>query len=147
MNRRSSVAELIATIKYYHLDEHDDQVADILFMAEQGMLSESMAKAYLFSLQDAIEHAKDFPNFLHRPPTQEQLDARGKPDIEVGTLVEGEQARCGIRLKGRVPHILAAGSTGSGKSTLMRAMIHRIEELNVREETEADQPDCAGPQA
>ena len=138
MKHRSYVAELIATIKYYHLDDHDEGIADILFMAEQGMLGESMAKGYLFSLQEIIEHAKDFPNFLHRPPTQEQLDARGKPDIEVGTLVEGEQARCGIRLRNRVPHILAAGCTGGGKSTLMRVMIHRIEELNVREETQTD---------
>jgi len=138
MNRRSSVAELIATIKYYHLDDRYLDIADILFMAEQGMLGESMAKGYLFSLQEIIEHAKDFPNFLHRPPTQEQLNARGAPDIEIGTLVEGDHARCGIRLRHRVPHILAAGSTGGGKSTLMRAMIHRIEELNAREETQAD---------
>jgi hypothetical protein len=138
MNRRSSVAELIATIKYYHLDEHDDPVADILFMAEQGMLSESIAKAYLFSLQDAIEHAKDFPNFLHRPPTEEQFHADGKPDIEVGHLVEAEHIRFGIRLLDGPRHCLIAGRTNAGKTTLIRIMIDAVEALNDRREQEAN---------
>lgn len=135
MRRHSYVAELLQTIKAYHLDDRYPDLADVVFMAEQSWLSETMGKAYLISIQDLLEHAEDFPNSLHRPPTEEQLYARGEPDIEVGTLVEGEQPRCGIRLRGRVPHILAAGSTGGGKSNLLRVIIHRIEELNVREDS------------
>ena len=138
MNRRSSVAELIATIKYYHLHERYPDIADILFMAEQGMLSEAMATAELFGLEPDIEHAKDFPNFLHRPPSEEQFNADGKPDIEVGHLVEAEHVRLGIRLLDGPRHCLVAGRTNAGKTTLMRVMIDAVEALNARREQEAN---------
>lgn len=138
MNRRSSVAELLATIKYYHLDDRYLDIADILFMAEQGMLGESMAKGYLFSLQEIIEHAKDFLNFLHRAPSEEQFNADGKPDIEVGHLVEAEHVRFGIRLLDGPRHCLVAGRTNAGKTTLMRVMIDAVEALNARREQEAN---------
>jgi len=141
MKHKSFVAELIAKIKYYHLHERYAEVADVLFMAEQGMLSESTAQAYLFSLEETIDRATDFPNFLHRPPTEEQFYADGAPDIEVGHLVEAEDIRLGIRLLDGPSHCLIAGRTKGGKTTLMRVMIDAVEALNDRRKREANQPD------
>ncbi|HUX00689.1 MAG TPA: hypothetical protein VMY35_06885 [Phycisphaerae bacterium] len=138
MTTRSYVAELISTIKYYHLHDQYAETADILFMAEQGMLSESMAHAELFALEPDIEHAKDFPNFLHRPPTEEQFYADGKPDIEVGHMVQAEHIRFGVRLLDGPSHCLIAGRTKAGKTTLIRIMIDAVEALNARLKQEAD---------
>jgi len=134
-----SVAQLLAVLQTYGLADRDPQLAQYQMLAESGMLSPGMAKCILIDLQERVEKQKDFPTPLHRPPTREQLYADGRPDVEVGNLVESEQLRFGIRLRDRPRHILAAGATGSGKTTLLRALICGIEALN--EQQEAAQSD------
>ncbi len=135
-------AQLYRLIEEYALADRHPQFAQLKFVLEQGMISDNMAKAYLISAQESAQRAEDYPNYLHRPPTEEQLNNEGKPDIEIGNLIEGEQQRFGIRLrKGSVPCILAAGTRGGGKSNLIRAIIHQVEALNVQEDQEADKPD------
>ena len=67
----------------------------------------------MYQVQEIIRYMEDYPNFLHRPPTAEQLYAEGKPDIEVGTLIEGDGLRFGLKLKGSIPHLLAAGASNN----------------------------------
>ena len=142
MKRGQYIQQLLQAINTYGLEERfSDQIIPIVRMANNGMLSDAMAKAFLMKIQPLIENMEDFPNFLHRPPTEEQLYRDGTPDIEIGNLIEGEQQRFGIRLrKGNVPCILAAGTRGGGKSNLIRAIIHQVEALNVQSEQDADKP-------
>ena len=127
-------------IRTYGLDR-DPELAHLASLLEQGILSDGIAKAYLPALMARAQFAVDHPNRLHRPPDEEELFAKGRPDIEIGQLVESEQLRVGLRLTGRVPHLLAAGTTGSGKTTLFRVMIDRIEAFNATLATPAHQPD------
>lgn len=124
------VRTFLAALEHNGLCDRYPELAPYQMLAEMGQLSQSAAAQLLFQLQGVIDELEDFPNELHRPPTQDQLYADGKPDIEVGTLIEGDELRFGIRLRGRVPHILAAGAAGSGKTTLLRVMIIAIEKMN-----------------
>jgi len=141
MSRGYYVNQLLQLIEDYGLeDRYPDRIGPIVLMAQHGMLSESMARAYLIEVQERADELDDHPNFLHRPPTEEQLYAEGRPDIEVGNVAEGEMPRCGLRIRTRTPHVLCAGATGTGKTTLARAIIHQVEVLNANEE-QANQPD------
>jgi chromosomal replication initiation ATPase DnaA len=130
------IHQLLQTIDAYGLeDRYPKEISPIVLMAQNGMLSDAMAKAQFQKIQPLLDEIEDYPNFLHRPPTEEQLNEEGKPDIEIGNLIEGKQQRFGIRLRrGSVPCILAAGTRGGGKSNLIRAIIHQVEALNVQED-------------
>ena len=141
MSQGYYVNQLLRIIEGYRLeDRRPDEISPIVLMAQHGMLSEGMAKAHLVQIQPLVDEIDDHPNFLHRPPTEEQLYAEGRPDIEIGNVAEGEMPRCGLRIRNRIPHVLAAGAPGSGKTTLARVIIQQVEDLNVQEE-QANQPD------
>ena len=130
MNRGHQVNELLRTIQAYHLDDrHPDDLDNIVFMAEQGMLNDDQARAYLIMMQDWIEEQKRRPNLLPRAPDAEEL---GTFDVEVADLAERQDLRAGIRFRDRPRHILAAGATGFGKSTLVRAIVYGIDQWNKR---------------
>jgi len=137
------VNQLLQVIEAYGLqDRYPDEIEPILLAAQYGMMSDAMAKGYLMSIQPMLDELDDHPNFLHRPPREEQLYAEGRPNIEIGNLLEGERQRFGLRIRNRTPHVLAAGATGGGKTTLLRAIIHQVEALNVQHDEQANQPDC-----
>lgn len=123
------VAQLLQVIVQYGLDRYEDG-ARIKLEIERGIMSEQRAKGYLTQVSDFIRHLDDFPNHLHRPPTREQLYAAGKPDVELGTLVEGDESiRFGLRLIDRPRHVLIAGATGSGKTTALRNIIINVDNI------------------
>ena len=136
-------AQLYHLIKSYALADRNPEFAQLELMLQRGLISEGMAKAFLYRVQDSIDEQIDFPCPLHRAPTAEQLYAEGKPDVEIGSLAEGDQLRYGIRLLDRPRHILAAGPSGVGKTTLFRVLIAGVERLNEEIEKETDQSDCA----
>jgi hypothetical protein len=136
----NSVQRALHLIRTYGLDR-DPELAHLGALLEQGLLSEGIAKAYLPALMEMAQFAVDHGIRLHRIPDEQELFAKGRPDIQVGQLVENEQLRVGLRLTGRVPHVLAAGTTGSGKTTLLRVLIDRIEALNATIDGSADKPD------
>ena len=139
MKKSYYVEQLKKAIQANCLDDRDPAMADLLLAAENNMISEGIAKGCLALLQEEIEKQTDFPVRLHRPPRAEQLYAQGKPDIEVGSLKEGDRLRYGIILaEGRVPHILCTGCTGSGKSTLIRAIIIQVEAYNESKRSKED---------
>ena len=130
----SYVAMLLRAIREYRLVDRYPELAQYEMLADMGRLSERMARAILSQLQDIIEHCRDFPSFLHRAPAEEQLMAGGPADIEFLTLAEGnEKLRYGIKLLDRVRHVLVAGATGSGKTTVIRNIIFGVHEHNLRE--------------
>ena len=128
-----NATRLLKTIDSCGLADRSEGMAQLKTLLEHDMLSETLAKSYLFALQAQLEELKDYPNYLHRPPTAEQLYDEGEPDVEVGSLIEGDGLRFGLRLRGKVPHVLAAGSTGSGKTTLLRVLVIAVEDMNESE--------------
>ncbi|MFC1805379.1 hypothetical protein ACFL09_00165 [Planctomycetota bacterium] len=148
------VETFLRVLAEYGLCDRRPELAQYRMMAEMGRLSEGQAKVLLHQFQGAIDDLEDFPVHLHRPPTAEQLHAEGKADIEFLTLVESEEElRYGIRLFDRPRHVISIGSTGSGKTTSIRAMILKVHEHNQRlgepepviEAAEAGGPKVAEP--
>jgi len=128
------IQTLLTVFANYDLIRQYPELIPYQQLAATGKLSEGMAKAILVQLQPVIDNAIDFPNFLHRDPTEQQLYAKGKYDVEVGHLVGDPKIRIGLRLLDKPHHVLAIGATGSGKSTLIRRIIIGVEEsINVKE--------------
>ena len=125
------VKMLLAIIAHFALSDRYPQLATYQLMAQMGTLSQDMAKGLLFSLQGAVDQLADFPCFLHRPPTAEQLYANGPADLEFLTLVEsGEGLRYGLKLLDRPRHVIVVGATGAGKTTVIRNIILKIDAHN-----------------
>ena len=125
------VATLLKVLDGYGLCDRRPELVQYILLAQCGQLSQDMAKALLFQVQEIAEELEDFPCLLHRAPTADQLFSEGPPDFEFFSLVEGEDnLRYGLRLTDRVRHALIAGSTGSGKTTAIRNIIFKIDALN-----------------
>ena len=120
--------QLIEKIEQYRLDRYP-YWEQIKFMAERNMLSEQSCKALLYQLEPFIQLQKDFPNYLHRSPTAEQLYAHGKPSVRLGTLLEDESLVFGVRFD--LPlFMIIAGTTGFGKTTAARVLQKGVFEFN-----------------
>ena len=131
MTRTGHIARLLHLIAAYRLeDRFPAQIRPIVLMAEHGMLSEEDAEALRHHIRPFIEAQKDFPNLLHRLPTEEQYGDAAFPDAPLGSLVEELDLAFGLRILDRPRHVLIAGSTGSGKTTAIRLIIRGIDRLN-----------------
>jgi type IV secretory pathway ATPase VirB11/archaellum biosynthesis ATPase len=136
------VSKFLQILDEYPLCDRFPELSKYRTLAELGMLSHDIAFGLLIQLQDVIEDQHDFPNLLHRAPTASQLYSEGGPQVSVGHLMEsaeGEQLECRIKLD-RPRHILAAGATGGGKTTLLRSLILKVDSLNERR-TKTNQSD------
>lgn len=122
-----AIQRLIEVIVRYRLDDRFPDWADYRALAEQGLLSESLAAMLLWQTEPYVAQQIDYPNLLHRPPTAEQLRDAGKPDFEVGELVESPGLRVGLRIVSQVGHVLVAGQTGGGKTTDLRTVIAGVD--------------------
>lgn len=131
MSKGYYVQKLLRLIHAYHLDDrHPDELASVLFMAEHGLLTDDQARAWLLRIQPWIDELERKPNLLPRAPDADEL---GTFDIEIGELVERPGTRVGIRLLDRPRHFLVSGATGSGKTNILRIIIHGIDRLNKNE--------------
>ena len=124
--------QLWQTIKDHNLDAHNHELAQACFLVEHELLADDVARAYLVMIEPMVEQARDFPNPLHRRPSPEQLHADGRPDIELGSLVDAPGLRFGLRLMDQARSVLLAGNAGSGKTTAIRRMLRQIHESNRR---------------
>ena len=126
--------QLHQLITAYRLDSRSSEFAQLKMAIERGMISEAIAKAYMAGVQQAVDQLDVFPVNLMRVPSREELYAAGKPDVELGHLMEGEDGvRFGLRLLDRPRHVLIAGATGSGKSTALRNIIINVDRIGRRE--------------
>ena len=121
----SQVLQLNAT--YRLEDRYPHQISPVVRAAEKGMLSEGMAKAYLHQWEPLIRELRRVGNYLPRAPDTDEL-----PDFDftLAELIENPGVRVGIRLSDSARHVLAAGASGTGKSTLLRAIIHGVDKIN-----------------
>ena len=123
-------AQLISIIKEYRLHFRSPRWQEDLFMAEEAMYSDDFCEMLIPEARDDAQKVEDQGNFLPRPPHEEELNAEGIPDIELGNLIEGEQQRFGIRFKDRPRNLVVLGGSGVGKSVLCRGICVRVDELN-----------------
>jgi hypothetical protein len=99
-------------------------------MAEEGLYSEGFCEMLLSEARLDTERVRDQGNFLWRPPAEDELCAEGRPDIELGNLIEGNQQRFGIRFKDRPRNILIVGSAGMGKSVTCKNVCINVDKSN-----------------
>lgn len=132
--------ELINIIKHYRLDSRYPQWKEYLFLLEQGIYPEDFCRDLLIpeARRDA-EQITDQGNFLWRPPEAEELNAKGRPDVELGNLVEGDKLRIGICFMDRPRNIILAGSAGMGKSVTCKSICLNVCASN---QNNPDNPTC-----
>ena len=99
-------------------------------MAEEGLYSDDFCEMLIPEARDDAEKIEDQGNFLWRPPDPDEHYAEGKPDIELGNLIEGEQQRLGTRFKDRPRNLLVLGGAGAGKTVTCRNICINIDRLN-----------------
>ena len=118
--------QFIRLVKEYRLDDRYPNIKKKVKMIEMGILSDSVIKILISRVQPLIEKQRRCFNPLPMAPSKEELPDY---DIEVGNLVENPDVRIGIRFKERPHHIIASGATGSGKSNLLRVIIHGLDRI------------------
>jgi deoxyadenosine/deoxycytidine kinase len=116
-------------IVQYRLDERCAYWRKVKLLIERGMLSDRTCKALLNIAEIAVEHQKDYPDYLHRTPTADQLYAGGEPQVRLGTILEDPSLVFGVRFD-RPLFIIVAGTTGFGKTTLIRILLQAIYQFN-----------------
>lgn len=127
MRKGQYINALLRAIAEYRLDDRYPELAQIVQMAEHGMLSDNLARGYLQKIQPLIEQLERSHNCLPRVAEQDELP---EFDFTLAELIENPEVRIGIRLLDRPRHITAAGATGTGKSNLLRALIYGVDQLN-----------------
>ena len=60
-------------IRRYHLDDRSAEVRNFLRFAERKPVSESIARAFLYRIQDLVTEQERRPNLLHRMPAFEEI--------------------------------------------------------------------------
>ena len=126
MNREAS--ELYRLIKRYRLDwRHPKELKFVLKRLERGRLQPWQAQRWIRKIQPWIKEQEKCFNPFPPAPDQEEL---GQFDIEIGELVENPGVRVGVRLLDRPRHVLVAGSTGAGKSNILRILVNGLDTLN-----------------
>ena len=123
-------SDLTELIQQYQLHFRHLKWKEALFMIEEGFYSQGFCEMLLPEARHDAERVIDQGNFLPRAPTEDELYAEGKPDIELGTLIEGEGLRIGIRLRDRPRNVLIVGGAGSGKTVTCRNLCIAIDRLN-----------------
>lgn len=128
MRRGQYVDKLRRVLGAYPLvDRHPEELEHVVFMLEQGAITDHEAMAYLLMAQDWIDELERRPNLLPMAPDEHEL---GAFDIELGELIERPGVPAGIRLLDKPRHVMISAATGAGKSCLIKSIIHGINRLN-----------------
>jgi len=125
-------AALVNIIRRYRLDFRSKEWKGHLIFAEHGLLPENTCKMLLPLARAMADQIEDEGDFSWRYPEEDELYAEGKPDIELGNLLEGDLLRFGIRFKDRPRNVLVLGGAGGGKSVLCRGICLKVDQLNQR---------------
>lgn len=127
MSRLGPLAQqFLAAVHAYGLADRYPEIRQYLYLAQSGKLSEGMARALLMAIEPLILELERCPSTLPLAGDQNEL---GRFDVELGELIENPGTRIGIRLLDGPRHIIVFGTTGSGKTTLERQIIHGVDGL------------------
>jgi type IV secretory pathway ATPase VirB11/archaellum biosynthesis ATPase len=122
-------AQLYREIKRHRLHwRYPKKFGRILRRIEKGRLSPSQAQRWLRKIKPWIEEDEKCPNPFPPAPDQQTL---GDFDIEIGSLKErSDNVRVGVRIMDRPRHVLVAGTTGAGKTNILRRIFIGLNTIN-----------------
>jgi hypothetical protein len=122
-------AQLKHEIEKHHLHwRHPKTVGRILRRIEKGRLNSRQARRWLKKIKPRIEEDEKCPNPFPPAPDQKTL---GDFDIKIGSLKErSDNVRVGVRIMDRPRHVLVAGTTGAGKTNILRRIFIGIDAIN-----------------
>ncbi|MBU0717631.1 MAG: DUF87 domain-containing protein, partial [Planctomycetes bacterium] len=120
---------VLELIRRYHLDDRSGEVRNFLRFAERRPVSESIARAFLYRIQDLVTEQERRPNLLHRMPAFEEIYPHGPPEIVIGKCSENEDVPVGLSLA-HACHLAIGGTTGFGKTVGMRRLIYAVAKYN-----------------
>jgi hypothetical protein len=122
------VAMFLAYLQQHALCDWYPEFAPYKRMAETGSLSQDKARLLFAQAQDIVENEPAYRRFIHRPPTEEEWYERGRPQIELGSLVDMPDLRFGISLVG-AQHTCLFGATQAGKTIGLRNIIYKCDSM------------------
>lgn len=128
MNKYNYRKQLHYVIETNGLHNRDTFAANILTAIENGLFSETQARAMIFWAQELADNVAEQRNYLDRAPDQDEINPNGDPDLIVGKLVESG-AYIGYCLDDAINSIYV-GNTGSGKTTAMYNVILAVNQYN-----------------
>jgi hypothetical protein len=122
------VLELERSIKRYLLHwRHPKDLNPILKMIERGRMRPHLTKLWFKKIEPWIDSQEKCFNPFPPAPDKEQL---GHFDIELGELIENPGVRIGIRVLKPGKHLIVSGTTGAGKSTILRRIVDGLNAIN-----------------
>lgn len=128
-------AHQLLQVVHQHGLAHRPWGQQILALSASGLLSETIAWAFLAQADEQIRDQEMRPNRLMRAPEYEELYPDEDPDIVIGRLVESD-VPLGLSLKGNC-NAIHVGRSGSGKTTGVRNTILQTYERNKRHPDQA----------
>jgi hypothetical protein len=123
----NDVAKLYELIKRYRLDWRHPELARIVKRIEKGRLRPDQARRWLKRIKPWVEEQERCFNPLRPAPDQSQL---GSMDAELGELIERKGVRYGLRIRQPGKSLMACGTTGAGKSTILRRLVNELDRIN-----------------
>ena len=126
----NDVAKLYDLIKRYREDwRHPEELARVVKRIEKGRLRPEQARRWLKKIKPWVEEQERCFNPLRPAPDQSQL---GNMDVQLGKLIERKDVtvRYGLRVRQPGKSIMACGTTGSGKSTVLRRLVNELDRIN-----------------
>jgi hypothetical protein len=121
------VAILYSLICKYLLDQRDSNIAILKQRLEMNQVTQEQAYRYLPKIRELIEEVIRTGNYLPAVPTRETYESQGKPEIELGDLIEVPGVRFGDFISNRWPSTIITGISGSGKTVTKRGLIKKIQ--------------------
>ena len=126
----NDVAKLYQLIKRYHLDwRHPEKLTRVVKRIERGRMRPEQARRWLKKIKPWVEEQERCFNPLRPVPDQSQL---GSMDAELGELIERKDVavRYGLRVRQPGKSLMACGTTGAGKSTILRRLVDELDRIN-----------------
>lgn len=116
-------SQLLRAIVDYRLDDRHPQLATLRARLELGLVSEAMARAYLPTVQQAVNEQIERPNLLPSLPDANQLAPHGSWDVELGSLTEDPGQPIGLNILSLPQHSAVIGAPGYGKTVTIKTTV------------------------
>ena len=123
----ADTSRLYRLIKDWKLDWRHPELQRIVRKIERGRMRPQQSRRWLKKIRPWIEEQRICFNPFPPAPNQATL---GKFDIELGELTEKPGVRVGIRALQPGKHLIVFGTTGTGKSTVLRRIIDGFDSIN-----------------
>ena len=124
----ADTSRLYHLIKEWKLDWRHPELQRIVRKIERGRMRPEQSRRWLKKVAPWVEEQRKCQNPFPSAPDQQML---GDFDIEIGKLKErSDIVRVGLRIMDRPRHVLVSGSTGSGKTNVLRRIIIGIDSIN-----------------